>query len=152
MPFDLPKHVVWLTAMGLVSGFALLRGKEPERLVAAGNLSAWLGTILVGNKNAPFDPQMAMLWVDATFLVFILWLALSRDRVWLLFAAAFQLLALTTHLAIIVDPEARSLAYLSSLTIWGYLFLTSLGVGTYRVARRKSRDRFADLAAGPQRI
>jgi hypothetical protein len=138
MPFELPPHAVWLTAMCLISGFALLKGKEPERLVAAGNLSAWFGTVLVDNSNAPFDPQLAMLWVDTTFFAFILWLALSRDRAWLLFAAAFQLLALTTHLAIIVDPDARSLAYLSSLTLWGYMFLASLGAGTFLVARRRT--------------
>jgi len=136
MSFHLPPHAAWLTAMCLVSGYAFWRGGEPERLTAVANLAAWLGTLLAENRRTPFDPQLAMVWVDAGFLAFMLMLALSRDRIWLLFAAAFQLLALVTHLAIIADEGVRSVAYLRSLTIWGYLFLASLAVGTWESARR----------------
>jgi len=79
--------------------------------------------------------------VDVGFLAFMLMLALSRDRVWLLFAAAFQLLALLTHLAIIADPGVRGLAYLRSLAIWGYMFLAAMAVGTALVDRRRAQYR-----------
>jgi hypothetical protein len=136
MPFHVTHHTYWVTAMCLVSGYALWRGEEPERLASIANVAAWLATLVVQARTS-LDSETAMLWVDAAFLAFLLWQALTRDRVWLLFAAAFQLLALVTHLASLADAEIRALAYLKSLAIWGYLFLAALGAGTFAVARRR---------------
>jgi hypothetical protein len=136
MPFHVTHHTYWVTAMCLVSGYALWRGEEPERLASIANVAAWLATLVVQARTS-LDSEMAMLWVDAAFMAFLLWQALTRDRVWLLFAAAFQLLALVTHLASLADAEVRALAYLKSLAIWGYLFLAALAAGTLAVARRR---------------
>jgi hypothetical protein len=136
MPFHVTHHTYWVTAMCLVSGYALWRGEEPERLASIANVAAWLATLVVQARTS-LDSETAMLWVDAAFLAFLLWQALTRDRVWLLFAAAFQLLAMVTHLASLADAEVGALAYLKSLAIWGYLFLAALGAGTFAVARRR---------------
>jgi len=144
MPFQVTHHTYWVTAMCLVSGYALWRGDEPERLAAIANVAAWLAT-LVAQARSSLDSEVSLLLVDAMFFAFLLWLALTRDRVWLLFAAAFQLLALVTDLATMADAAVGALAYLKSLAIWGYFFLAALGTGTFVVARRR-------FPKGPQKF
>ncbi|HEY3696899.1 hypothetical protein [Phenylobacterium sp.] len=139
MHFHIVQHSVWLPVMGAISGYALWRGGPPERLAAAANLAAWLITLLVQNRRDWFDAQWGILSVDIVFLGVLVWLALTRNGAWLLFAAAFQLLGVVTHLAIVADAKVRSLAYLRSLTIWSYLILAALGVGTLLADRRRRR-------------
>ena len=140
MHFHIPQHFVWLLAIGGISAYALWRGGRPERLVAAVNLAAWLITLVVQNRRVWFDTQWGILSVDIVFLGLLVGLALTYDAAWLLFAAAFQLLAVVTHLAILADTQVRSLAYLRSLTIWSYLVLVALGVGAVQADRKRRQD------------
>lgn len=120
--------------MLLVSGFALWRGGRPERWVALANLLAWILTPLA-YRNTLIDPQWGVFLVDAGFLVLLAGLAMTTDRNWLLFAAAFQLLAVMTHIAIAVDRGVRTLAYFRGLVIWSYLVLAALAVGAWMFRR-----------------
>ena len=122
-------HWIWASALVGASGLALWRGRAPERLAAIGALAAWILSLLAQDTHAFFDPQFGILAVDIGFLAFLIWLALTRDRIWLLFAAAFQLLGVVTHLASLAETEVRNLAYLRSLAIWGYMFVIALAVG-----------------------
>jgi hypothetical protein len=130
-------QAVWIVAIAGVSGYALWRGGPPERLVGAVNLVAWLITRVVEDRKDWFDTQWGILSVDIVFLAVLVWLALTRDRWWILFAAAFQLLGVVTHMAILADTQVRSLAYLRSLAIWSYLVLAALAVGTVFADRRR---------------
>jgi hypothetical protein len=139
MLFHTLQHSVWIAFLGGVCTYALFRGGPTERLVATTDLLAWLVTLLVQNRRDWFDTQWGILTVDIVLLVFLAWLALTRDRGWLLFATAFQLLGVVTHLAILADVNVRSLAYLRSLTIWSYLVVGALGVGTALIERQRRR-------------
>lgn len=116
--------------MALVSGFALWRGGAPERRVAVANVAAWFITPLTIEADAA-GPQWGVLGVDGLFLAYLLWLALTADRLWLLFATAFQLLGVVTHLALAVDQGVPALPYRWGLVIWSYLVLASLAVGAF---------------------
>lgn len=122
--------------MLLVSGFALWRGGRPERWVALANLLAWILTPLA-YRNDLIDPQWGVFLVDVGFLVLLAGLAMTTDRNWLLFAAAFQLLAVMTHIAIAVDRGVRTLAYFRGLVIWSYLVLGALAVGAWMFRRHR---------------
>ena len=54
-------------------------------------------------------------------------------------AAAFQLLAVVTHMAIMADKGVRAWAYITALILWSYLVLISLAAGTYLHARFSGR-------------
>lgn len=129
--------MVWTVAILLISAFALWRGSAIERLVAIANILAWTTTMVVqdrlswANPLSWVDPQWGVLTVDAAFAILLLMLAARKDRTWLLFAAAFQVLGVVTHVAMIVDDGFRAQTYLSGLIIWSYLVLASLGVGTW---------------------
>jgi hypothetical protein len=125
----LPQQI-WFAVIALNSGFAFLRGGWSERVVAAAYISAWLISRLVYDYNDWVDPQWAVLAVDGGLLVALVVVALVANRTWLLFAAAFQLVAVIIHVAIMADPSVRALPYVRGLVIWSYLTQAALLVGT----------------------
>ncbi len=122
---------VWAVAMFAVFAFALWRGGRTERVVAVANIAAWIATILVQNRHNWLDPQWGMFTVDVAFLLLLLWCVVTSNRLWILPAAAFQLLAVVTHGAILADDGVRAWTYMTALILWSYLVLITLAVGTY---------------------
>lgn len=142
-------QAIWTCALIAISGLALWQGGRPERIVSVANLAAFWGTLALENRENFFDLQWGILLVDALFLAILGWLAVTTNRTWLLFAAAFQLLAVVIHVAIMVESDVRSLAYFRGLIIWSCLVLASLGVGTWQCWRMRRRYGAPDPAAGP---
>ena len=132
--------MVWTVAIILVCVFALWKGGRIERIVAVAFMTAWLLTLLVEDRWHWGDTQWNVLAVDILLTLFLAWLAMTTGLNWLLFAAAFQLLGVVTHLAVIVDPGFVAKTYLAGLIIWSYLAIGSLAVGTW-IARRKGQPR-----------
>ncbi|MDP3854577.1 hypothetical protein [Phenylobacterium sp.] len=126
--------------MALVCGFAFWRGRRPEWIAAGACILAWALTPLAQNSRNWFDPQWGVFAVDLALLMVLAWLALTTDRTWLLFASAFQLLAVIIHLAILVDPSVTPMPYRQGLVIWSYLVIASLGVGVWLEWRRTLAD------------
>ena len=125
----LPQQI-WFIAMVLVSGAALWRGGVPEKRVAVANVAAWFLTPLAYDRDLA-GLQWGVLGVDALFLAYLLFLALTTDRLWLLFATAFQLLGIVTHVAMGVDEGVPALPYRWGLVIWSYLTLAALAAGAW---------------------
>jgi hypothetical protein len=138
MPFHTIARIAWTTAIVGVSAFALLRGGRVERTVALANLGAWIASLLVENRSNWLDPQWGVSIVDVSFLAILLYFALRERPTWLLFAAAFQLLSVLTHVAILIDAGVHARAYIQGLIIWSYLVLFSLAVGTWFQAQRRT--------------
>lgn len=114
-----------------VSAYAWWRGGWVERVVAVANVLAWIATIAVQNRTNWVDPQWGMFAVDVLFLALLLALVVRSTSTWIMPAAAFQLLAVVTHAAIIADEGVRARAYITALILWSYLVLISLAVGTH---------------------
>lgn len=129
----------WAAAMFAVSVYALWRGGRVERLVACANIIAWAITIAVQNRHDWLHPQWGVLVVDITFLGLLLVLVVRTAKGWVMPAAAFQLLAVVTHMAIMADKGVRAWAYLTALILWSYLVLISLAAGTYLQSRARLR-------------
>lgn len=132
----LPQQI-WFAVMGLVCCFALWRGGRPEKITAICCLAAWLISRLVFDYRDWVDPQWAVLAVDGGFLLVLIWLAMTTDRVWVLFAAAFQLLGVIIHIALMADEAVTALAYVRGLVIWSYLVMAALAVGTWQISRAR---------------
>jgi len=142
-------RIVWTLAIVLISAAALWRGGRAERVIALANLGAWGASLLLENRSNWLDPQWGVLLVDIAFLGVLLAFALRNAANWLLFAAAFQLLSVVTHIAIMVDGGVRARAYFQGLAIWSYLVLFSLGVGVWARWRQLQAD--TDIAAPARR-
>lgn len=97
--------------------------------MSAAYVAAWLVSRAVYNYRDWFDPQWSVLAVDLVLLGVSIALALAYNRTWLLFATAFQLLAVVIHVAIMADASVRALPYVRGLVIWSYLTQLALLVG-----------------------
>jgi hypothetical protein len=135
----LPQEI-WRTALIATCAFAFWRGGRPERIVAFAFLVASFTQPLVLNTTNWLDPQWGVLVVDSVLLAFLVGLALRTDRSWLLFCAAFQLLSVVIHIAILVDRSVAPLPYRRGLVIWSYLTLVALAWGTWRFWRSRQAN------------
>ena len=115
--------------MSMNSGFALWRGGSSERIVATAFVTAWFISRLVYNYGDWVDPQWSVLVVDGVLLLILVVLGMYRRPPWLLFAAAFQLIAVAIHGAVMADHRLRALTYVNALAIWSYLTQAALFVG-----------------------
>ena len=106
---SLPEQI-WAVAMLAVSTYAWWRGGWVERVVAVANVLAWVATAALQNRTNWVDPQWSVFAVDVLFLGVLVALVVRSDRNWILAAAAFQLLLVITHAAIIVDGGVRARA------------------------------------------
>jgi hypothetical protein len=135
--------MAWTAAILVISAFAVWRGGRVERVVAVANLLAWLATMAVQDRlrwvdpAAWVDPQWGVLGVDIAFALLLLVLAARVGRNWLLFAAAFQILGVVTHIAMMADSAFLAKTYLAGLIFWSYGVLAALGVGTWIEWRRR---------------
>ncbi|HSV02293.1 MAG TPA: hypothetical protein VLI41_03725 [Phenylobacterium sp.] len=143
-----PAIPAWLgIAVGwTVAALALWKGGRAERLAALGFLVAWLASPLLRHGGWE-GPAWTGLLVDGLFLALLLWIALSSGRYWPLFAAAFELLSVFTHLARLIDPGVRAWAYATADAIWTYLLLAALCAGVVSRWRKAAQPIAAADAA-----
>ena len=133
----LTTYFVWNTAMVAVAAYALWRGSRVEAFVGLVSVAAALLSAVIHHGATGHQTRWDVLAVDVGFFLILLVLVLKSDRIWLLFAAAFQLLQIVIHLAIMADGGVRSLAYVNGLGVFSYGVLLSITVGTWLNHREK---------------
>ncbi len=119
-------QVVGWAALALTGGAALRRGGSPERQGALLIGAAWILTPLVELRESWFQPQLGILAVDMATLLGLIILAIRYDRYWPICAAAFQAIAVLTHLAFLINPNALYRAYLFGNFSIGFLLLGAI--------------------------
>jgi hypothetical protein len=117
--------VGWL-ALGATCGAAFWRGGPPERLGAVLIAVTWAVTPLVELRRSWYQPQFGILAVDVFTLAALIALAFWRHRYWTICAAAFQAVAVLTHLAFLINPRALYRAYLFANFSIGFLLLGAI--------------------------
>ncbi|MDE2488318.1 MAG: hypothetical protein KGO51_13065 [Alphaproteobacteria bacterium] len=114
----------------IVCGAALWKGGRDERVVAVGLLLSWAVSYLSLIQRRP-GTQWGEFAADALLLALLGVVALRSRRYWPLAAAAFQLLAVVTHAATLVDRHLGAWAYITANVIWTQLITMALAIGTY---------------------
>lgn len=127
----------------LVCVLAAWRGRDLERLAAGGYLAAW-ALSLVAFRAGTGETQWAVLIIDLVLLGGFVAIALKTQRYWPLFSAAFQLLAVATHLARALDAAVSGWAYQTAGIIWGYLVIFAIGYGALTAPKRYAEIEAAD--------
>jgi hypothetical protein len=135
----------------LVCGGAFWKGDREQQIAAGGLLLGWVFTLLLRDPRWQ-GAQWGAFAVDVAFLALLVALALTTRRFWPLAAAAFQLLAVVTHTARVLDASLGGWAYATAEVIWTQLVLVAMGVGvwnSWRGRRQASTD--TDPTAGATR-
>ena len=89
------------------------------------------------------SPQWNILIIDAANLGVFLYLLVRTHRVWLLFGCAFQLLAILSHVGMLIDPSVVARAYISTLYLMFYGLMIALAAGIWEGRLRDERARVA---------
>ncbi len=138
MAFEVVLALVLLLAPVCV---AVARGGPPERLAAA-IIVSWIVAdvsyhLVFGPSGfARVDPVHLVL--DGGELVAILWLALRANRMWPMWAAAAQLICVSGHIALFIEPGMRR-AYWAMTQLPPYIQAAALLFGVWAHARRFER-------------
>jgi hypothetical protein len=135
-------HLQAILIFAIVVGtgwFGYRHGGPPERL-AAMIIVAWI--LIDGFYHVLFGPSgfqnvdPVHLVLDGGELVAIVWLALNANRTWPLWAAAAQVICVSGHLAVLLEPHGMSRAYWAMTQLPQYVQLTALLLGATAHARR----------------
>lgn len=133
-----------------VCALAIWRGRDEERLAAAGLLANWALTLVVYRSRSQ-ETQWAMLALDSALLALYMWIALRTRRFWPLPVAGFQLLCVVTHVAHAVDARVTGWAYITAGIVWSYLILFTIGYGAWTAPRYAEMDDEPNAAFGAMR-
>jgi hypothetical protein len=142
---------VWPIVLVIACALAASRGRDAERLAAATVLLAWSLTMVVF-QGASEGTQWLVMMIDVAQLPIFLWLALRSPRYWPLFAAAFKLLLVVTHLSRAIDPTISGWAYQTAGVAWSYLALFVIVYAAWTAPRRYAEieaDETVAIALGP---
>ena len=123
----------------LLCGFALLRGGKPERIAAVLLLFDWLSTPLLQGHDAYRHAEMPIFLMDGVVSAALILIALSTNRYWPMWAAAFQILEVLMHVAMLIDHKVRPRAYFIGMEISSYLIIFALALGALFETGRQYR-------------
>lgn len=123
-----------LAALVGSSAMAWKWGGRDERLAAIGFILATIVSRLIDQSDFG-STQINVMIVDFVLLASLVALALRSDRFWPLWAAAFQLVGTTVHLASMTETGNFAWAYAVGLIFWSYPVMIALAVGTWLEGR-----------------
>jgi uncharacterized membrane-anchored protein len=105
-------------------------------------------TVVAANSFYPGwrSPEAGIIIVDLLVLAAFGNLALSSDRYWPIWVTSFHLIAVTTHLARLVDQSVAALAYANAAAFWAYPMMITLAYGTWNHQQRERSIRKGNAA------
>jgi hypothetical protein len=111
-------------------------GGRDERLAAGAFVLATVATNVAGSSTY-VHTETGILLIDVLLFFGLLALALSSDRFWPMWAAAFQLVGTMFHFASMTESGDIAWAYYVALIFWTYPVFIALGVGTWLEGRHR---------------
>lgn len=150
--WDILRVLFWAATVLFVCSLTLWRGGRDERLAMSAVVIGWLLTLVAIHFRFA-RTEWGILAVDIMMLTTFVWIALRSSRYWPIFTAAFQLLAVMTHVASILDQRVEHWTYITAQIIWGYLVVIAVGHGAWTArAHQAPRGEATVAAAGPTRL
>jgi hypothetical protein len=110
--------------------FAFLKGDDSERIGAGTYLLLWFATVLV-QSNVDGERPFGMLVLDIGYLAILCGLSWRSRRSWPVWAAGLQLLAVFSHILMMVDVRLPIASLYTVLNLTGYGVLACIAVGTF---------------------
>jgi DNA repair protein RadC len=141
-------QVVFLATMIAALTAALSRGGLHERVGAALLFVAAMVTPMV-QRHLFNKVETGIAIVDLLLFGALLWMALTSNRRWPVYAAAFQALGVLTHLARLKAGPVNGDSYGHLLVAWSYLVTMSLLLGSLIEPRESTEGGRPEIAEPP---
>ena len=129
--FDTLASQIGAVFMVAVCAFAFLKGDEPERVAAGAFVLAWFASLLAQDDANVSSVQWGVFAIDVVMLVVLGALAWKSRRTWPVWAAACQLMVVTSHIMSMVDLRPTLAAFVTVINLAGYGVLVALAIGTF---------------------
>ena len=110
--------------------FAFLKGEDLERFGAGAFLLAWFASILVQQDGDLHRPQVGLFAINVIMAIVFAGMAWRSRAVWPVWAAAFQLLSVMSHIMNMIDLRTPTASLYTVLNLAGYGVLACIVVGT----------------------
>ena len=104
-------------------------GRAPERIAAAVIGIDWACGVLFQDHRPFHHLQPVSFALDAVQAVFLGFIAVSWKRTWTLWAAAFALLLVLTHVTVLLDRSFTQWSYLTVSYLWSFGLLIAMALG-----------------------
>lgn len=111
--------------MTLICVFAAWTGGRSQKTVAAIVFVAWILSAAIQDRSYKM-PQYWTLVLDVGLMMAFVALALRWRQKWLTGLATFQVLTMTSHFAMILDPRIWPRASITAYMVWSYMVLACL--------------------------
>ncbi|MFN6981108.1 MAG: hypothetical protein ACK4NU_04200 [Brevundimonas sp.] len=123
--------------------FAFLKGDNPERAGAAAYIVGWFSSLIL-QQQSPQYSLYGVFILDVLMLVILCAISWRSRRSWPIWAAALQLLAVTSHVMILTNTKTPIASLYTILNLTGYGVLICIGVGAFWAwQERKAATEFA---------
>ncbi len=109
--------------------WAFVRGKWPERAVAAAYALDWMGSAIGEDRRPHHHGQPVILALDILFLALLLAVTVSCRRGWLLWMSACSLLVVLTHVSALMDVGFGQWSYQTAYYVWSLGALLAFAIG-----------------------
>lgn len=137
-----------LSVAVLICGFAFWKGDRWIRFVAIVYLIGWIASGFVQIRD-PMSPEWGIMAVDVVAMVLMVWASLKARRLWSVFAAACQMMAVASHVVSIIDLRIYINTVIVGLALLSYGVLIALLVATLAAIRARRVAHERDLYPHP---
>jgi hypothetical protein len=117
--------------MVAICAFALIKGDEPERIGASAFALTWFASLLVQRDGDLYHIQWGIFYLDLVLLAVFAGLTWKSRRAWPVWASAFQMLAVMSHIMNMTDLRPSMNAFYTVANMAGYGVMVSLAVGSF---------------------
>jgi hypothetical protein len=129
--FEFISEYIGAGSVLLVCLFALTKGGKPERIGAGAFMSGWFLSILIQKYLGYAAMQWPILVIDLVVLSIFVALVWKAPRTWPVWASAFQLLSVTSHVMVLMKLRPEISAFYTVINMAGYGIIIALAVGTF---------------------
>ena len=128
----------------IICAFAFIKGDEPERFAAGAYVLGWFASLLAQTESNLSSVQYGIFAIDIVMLAVLVGLAWKYRRAWPVWASAFQLLSVMSHVVAIFDLRPPIGSVIMVMNMAGYGVLIAIGVGTFWAWQDRRAANFED--------
>lgn len=132
--------------MVILGVFAFLKGGELEKIGAGSYLFAWIAALVIQTAGRGyFGVQWAIFAIDVILLVIFATMVWKAPRSWPVWACAFQLLAVTSHVMLMLKLPTPISAFYTVVNMTGYGIMLAIAIGAFWVWQDRRAAGLTDL-------